>query len=119
MSVEGERVRPGPLRWLAYAYGAGLPPRHRTWVLHDVTTRTWILRHVLRAVIQFLPFAVVLYVALPIDKGIALTGIVMGLVIGVLFSTAYVESNAEHRAIKAGYPEGYAMEMRRKLRPMG
>ena len=116
MIGEGKPVRPGPLRWLAYVYGAGLPPEHRTWVLHDVTTRTWILRHVLRAVIQFLPFAIVIYLVLPVDKTITLTGIVMGLVIGVIFSTAWVEGNAEHRAIKAGYPEGYAMEVRRRLR---
>jgi hypothetical protein len=32
-----ERVQPGPLRWIRYVYGAGLPERYRTWVLHDVT----------------------------------------------------------------------------------
>jgi hypothetical protein len=26
-----ERVQPGPLRWIRYVYGAGLPERYRTW----------------------------------------------------------------------------------------
>ena len=38
----------------------------------------------------------------------------MGLLIGLLFSTAFVDNAAESRAMKAGYPEGYATEVRRK-----
>lgn len=109
-----DRVRPGPLRWIRYAYGAGLPERYRTWVLHDVTTRTWVLRHVLRGVVQFLPFAVVILLVIPVDRTILGIGIGMGLLIGLLFSTAFVDNAAESRAMKAGYPEGYAMEVRRK-----
>ncbi len=107
-----ERVRPGPLRWIRYAYGAGLPPRYRTWVLYDVTAPTWVLRHVLRGVVQFLPFAVVLLLVIPVDKGILGLGLGMGAAIGLLFSTAFVDNVAESRAMKAGYPEGYATEVR-------
>lgn len=39
--------RPGPLWWIWYAFGGKLPDRYRDWVLHDVTCRTWWLRHVL------------------------------------------------------------------------
>src|SRR5438270_10695110 len=87
-----DRVRPGPLQWIRYAYGAALPPRYRTWVLHDVTTRTWALRHVLRAILQFVPFAVVLLLVIPIDKGILGIGLGMGALIGLLFSTAFVDN---------------------------
>ena len=50
-------VRPDPLHWLGYVFGAGLPERNREWVLHDVTAPTWAVRHMLRAVLQLVPFA--------------------------------------------------------------
>jgi Family of unknown function (DUF5313) len=53
-------TRPSPFRWLLYAVGRGLPPRNREWVLYDVTTRTWVLRHLLRATVQLAPVAVLL-----------------------------------------------------------
>ena len=31
--------RPNPLRWIAYAYGARLPERNRSWVYNDLTGR--------------------------------------------------------------------------------
>jgi hypothetical protein len=109
-----DRVRPGPLLWIRYAYGAGLPPRYRTWVLHDVTAPTWVLRHVVRGLVQFLPFAIVVLFAVPVDKGILGLGIGMGALVGLLFSTAFVDNAAESRAMKAGYPEGYATEVRKQ-----
>lgn len=109
-----ERVRPGPLRWIRYAYGAALPPRYRTWVLHDVTAPTWVLRHLVRGLVQFLPFAIVLLLVIPVDKGILGIGIGMGALIGLLFSTAFVDNAAESRAMKAGYQEGYATEVRKQ-----
>ena len=107
-------ARPGPLLWLRYAYGGGLPERYREWVLHDVTTKTWVLRHVIRSVVQFLPFAIIVFFVIPVDKGILAIGIAMGALIGLLFSTAFVDNVAESRAMKAGYPEGYAAEVRRE-----
>lgn len=114
-----EIVRPGPVRWLAYAFGAGLPARHRTWVLHDVTAPTWVLRHLVRAVVQIAPFGVALYLLIPGSPGIRATAVVMGAVIGLIYSVAFVEAAAEHRAIKAGYPEGTAAATRRERRRGG
>jgi Family of unknown function (DUF5313) len=108
------RIRPGPLLWLGYAYGARLPERYSSWVLHDVTTRTWVLRHVVRSLLQFLPFAVILFVVVPVDKTILGIGIAMGALIGLLYSSAFVDNVAESRAMKAGYPEGYAVQVRRR-----
>ena len=42
------------------------------------------------------------------------TGIAMGALIGLLFSTAFVDNVSESRAMKAGYPEGYAAQVRRE-----
>jgi hypothetical protein len=107
-------VRPGPLRWIGYAYGARLAERHNSWVLHDVTVPTWILRHFVRSILQFLPFAVILFLVIPVDKTILAIGIAMGALIGLLYSSAFVDNVAESRAMKAGYPEGYAAKVRRE-----
>jgi hypothetical protein len=104
--------RPGPLRWLAYAYGARLPVRYREWVLHDVTTRTWAVRHFVRATLQLLPFAVLLYLFMPGGPVVRAAAVVGGLLLGYFYSTAYMFETAEHRAMKAGYPRGTAAEIR-------
>jgi hypothetical protein len=114
--VMTELTRPGPLRWLVYAVGGGLPARHRTWVLHDVSAPTWVLRHLLRSLTQILPVAVVIYFVVPGSPAIRVTAVLMGAVIGTLYSLAFVEAAAEHRAIKAGYPEGAAEAARRARR---
>ena len=49
--------RPGAWRWLGYAFGARLPVRFGRWVLHDLTARTWFLRHLARTAVQCVPAA--------------------------------------------------------------
>ncbi len=112
MPPTGDVRRPDLWHWILYAFGAGVPERNRTWVLHDVTTPTWVLRHLLRSVVQIVPFAAVLYLVLPFPLMVVVPAIVMGAVIGILYSAAFVEAAVEHRAIKAGYPEGYAASVR-------
>ena len=59
--ASGKPRRPGVLRWLWYAMGGGLPARYSPWVLHDTSTRTWAVRHVLRSLVQLaVPIALVL-----------------------------------------------------------
>ncbi|PRY48461.1 hypothetical protein LY71_10998 [Geodermatophilus tzadiensis] len=107
-----QRVRPGVVRWVGYAMGAGLPPRHRTWVLHDTTTRTWVLRHVARSLVQLaVPIALVLLVV-PGPfwiRGLAALG---GLILGLAFSIAYMPEATENRVKKAGYRAGTAQAVR-------
>lgn len=98
--------RPGPVRWLLYVYGAGLPPRYREWVLHDVTARTWVLRHLIRATVQMAPLGILIYLALPGPVGIRLASVFAGVLLGFFYSFAYIHETAEHRAVKAGYPPG-------------
>src|SRR3954452_14065718 len=95
--------RPGPWIWLRYAHGAALPEQYREWESPDVTARTWVVRHVLQGVVQFLPVAIVLLLVIPVDKGILATGIAMGALFGMMFSTASVDNVAESCAMKAGY----------------
>jgi apolipoprotein N-acyltransferase len=113
-------VRPGPLRWIGYAFGAGLPERHHPWVLHDVTARTWFLRHLARALVQLVPFAVALYVllgpVLGLDRVIVLAAVAAGAGMGLFYSAAFAWGSTEHRAVRAGYPEGTVEVVRAERR---
>jgi hypothetical protein len=106
------RVRPGPLRWIAYAMGAGLPERHRTWVLYDTTTRTWVWRHVVRTFVQLaVPIALVLLLV-PGAFWIRAVAALGGLILGMAFSLAYMTEAVENRVKKAGYAPGSAQAVR-------
>lgn len=109
-------TRPGPLHWLAYAYGARLPGRYREWVLHDVTCRTWWLRHLARVVVQLAPLLVTLYLLLPGPDQVRLAAVAAGAVIGLFYGTAYIVEACETRVLKAGYPVGAAAATREARR---
>jgi hypothetical protein len=104
--------RPGPLRWLWYALGGGLPAEHRSWVLHDVTARHWRWRALLRSVVQIAPVALLLYLLLPTPPWVRLMAVGGGLLVGMIFAVAYLDESTEHRAVKAGYPRGTATQIR-------
>ena len=63
-ALDAGRRRPDPLRWIWYAFGGTLGPRYRRWVLQDLTGRTRWARQIARAVLQVVPLAVVLLLAL-------------------------------------------------------
>jgi hypothetical protein len=107
-----ELSRPDPIHWLWYSLGGGLPPRNREWVLHDVTCRTWVVRHLLRTTIQLLPVAVLLYLLIPGSPAIRAGAVLGGLALGYFYSVAYMYETAENRAVKAGYPRGTARDVR-------
>ncbi|HXV92936.1 MAG TPA: DUF5313 family protein [Pseudonocardia sp.] len=104
--------RPGPLRWFWYAVGGGLPPRYREWVLHDLTTRTWHVRQLLRALTQMLPVAVVVAVLIPGELWVRVLAVVGGAAVGMIYAVAYLYEATEHRALKAGYPRGTLQAIR-------
>ena len=111
---EPRPVRPAPHRWLWYALGGSLPARNREWVLRDTTARTWWLRHVLRALVQLaIPIALVLLlVPGPFwIRGMAALG---GLMLGLIFSLAYMYETTENRVVRAGYPAGTAQAGRER-----
>jgi hypothetical protein len=108
----GERHRPGVLRWLWYAMGGGLPERHSAWVLHDTTTGSWGVRHLLRAVVQMaVPIALVLLLV-PGPFWIRAMTAIGGLLLGLIFSVAYMTETTENRVKKAGFPAGTAQAVR-------
>ena len=107
-----ERIRPNPVRWVLYAFGAGLPARHRTWVLHDVTARTWQLRHIARTTVQLLPIGIALFLFIPGPVYVRGLAVLAGALLGYFYSFAYMQESAEHRVMKAGYAVGQAAAVR-------
>lgn len=104
-------TRPNAFQWLWYAYGGGLPEQQREWVLNDLTCRTWVLRHLARTLVQWLPSLLLLLLPGPLSLRVSLPLLVL---LGALYvSVSYIEETTEHRVAKHGYPLGMAKEMRR------
>jgi Family of unknown function (DUF5313) len=104
--------RPGPLGWFWYAVGGRLPDCYRAWVLHDLTCRTWPLRHLARLVAQLALVVIVLLLLLPGPLWIRVMGAVGGSLVGLLHSFVFLYEATEGRAAKAGYPHGTLQEVR-------
>lgn len=104
--------RPNPAQWVWYALGGGLPRRLSPWVLADTTGRTWIWRQLARAVVQLLPVLALCVLAVPVPLAYRLSAAVGGLLLGLLFSIAFMTETIEHRVVKAGYPPGTAARIR-------
>jgi uncharacterized oligopeptide transporter (OPT) family protein len=81
-------------------------------VLADTTGRTWIWRHLTRAVVQLLPVLVLCLVAVPVPLSYRLSAAMGGLLLGLMFSIAFMTETIEHRVSKAGYPPGTAARLR-------
>ena len=105
-------VRPGPLRWLLYALGSALPRRHSSWVLYDVTTGTWVLRHAARTLVQLAVPVLLIVVLVPGPLGLRLGMALIGVILGMAFSMAYMSETVENRVRKAGYRIGSAQAVR-------
>jgi hypothetical protein len=106
------RQRPTPLQWIWYAWGGGLPRDLSPWVLADTTGRTWIWRHLARAVVQLAPVLLICLFAVPVPFAYRASAAVGGLLIGLLFSIAFMTETIEHRVAKAGYEPGTAARLR-------
>lgn len=93
--------RPGVGRWLLYAYGRRLPPRYSQWVLHDLTCRTWFVRHMLRSLVLCLPALALL--AFP--ASIAIHAMMIGIVVfGMEFyGMAFAWETRDRRLYQHGF----------------
>jgi Family of unknown function (DUF5313) len=106
--------RPGPLRWLRYAFGGSLPAEYDQWVLYDTTGRTWVLRHLARALVQLTPFVVVVLTFVPGPFWIRTVAAVAATAMAVLFCFAYMVETTDRRLTKAGFAPGLGEALRRE-----
>lgn len=104
--------RPTVLRWVRYCLGGTLPAKNHTWVLFDVTCRTWWLRHFAHWLMGIVP-ALALYLAfMPASLGVRLlTGLTFSGGI-LMFAWVNIIIDSDRRAVRAGYPSGYAERIR-------
>jgi hypothetical protein len=107
-------MKPTPLQWLRYAFGAGLPSGLREWVLHDTTGPTWIWRHFARSLVQIAPIIALVVVFVPGAAWIRIVAVVAGGLMALLFSLAYMVESNDWRLAKAGYPAGLGERIRQE-----
>jgi len=103
--------RPNPAQWLWYAAGGRLPSRLSAWVLHDVTARTWVLRHAARSIALLTPITAACLL-FPGPLGLRLAMALLVIIVGAYFSLSYVEESCELRAVKHGHAPGMAKTIR-------
>ena len=103
--------RPNPAQWLWYSVGGTLPARLSGWVLHDVTARTWVLRHAARGFVVLAPI-VAACLLVPGPLGLRLAMVLLVAIVGAYFSLSYVEESCELRAVKHGHAHGAAKAVR-------
>ncbi len=101
-------IRPAPHRWIWYAFGGRLPERNRGWVLHDTTTPTWWLRHIIRMLVQLAVPVALIMTLLPASWALRAACAGGGLALALFYSLAYMPEITENRVVKAGYPAGTA-----------
>lgn len=109
--------RPGPLRWSYYQFGGRLPEQYREWVLHDATCRTWVLRVLVRGLIQIAPLGAVLFVALGVFGGawpIAAGALLLGLLVVARIVLTNSVDSVNSRLVHYGFPPGHASAVRRQ-----
>jgi hypothetical protein len=108
-------TRPNPVRWVWYAVGGRLPVTYRRWVLHDATTRTWILRHAVRSSVLLVPLCSV-WLLLPAPLTLRLPMVLLAALVGYFYSFAYIEESVEHKLAKHGYANGTGKQVRAAAR---
>ncbi|GAB3445301.1 DUF5313 family protein [Actinophytocola sediminis] len=114
--MTGRPRRPNPLLWLYYQFGGRLPAGYRDWVLHDATSRTWLVRALVRVLVQLAPIFAVLLVVLAGVGGswpIALGSILLGVLVSLRFALANAMESVDARLAKYGFPPGHASALRR------
>jgi Family of unknown function (DUF5313) len=107
--------RPNPLQWLWYSLGGRLPREYREWVLHDVTARTWLLRHLVRVALRLMVPLVLLYVLFSILGGpldIIVMALVLGLIVGMYYSLSYASESNDARLTRYGFPPRFGSTIR-------
>jgi hypothetical protein len=108
--------RPGPVRWLWYAFGGRLPDRYRQWVLHDVTVPTWRLRYGAQIFVRTLPFLIAGFVALILLPDVSAWLAVGAMALALLFTLYFTLTSSDEfrnvRLVQHGFPPNVSASAR-------
>lgn len=110
--------RPNPVLWVYYQYGGKLSAEYRDWVLHDATCKTWVLRALIRSLIQIAPIAVGLFVVLGLLGGqwpLAAGSLLLGVLVVVRISLTSSTDSVDNRLVKYGFPPGHGSAVRNQM----
>lgn len=96
-------MRPNPIQWTYYAFGGTLPAKHRDWVRRDLTGDGAVVRHLVRGMVPFLPIFAAGFL---LPGPLALRGavVLLGMLLALFFSAAYMEPNRKRRLERHGLP---------------
>lgn len=111
MTASLKGTRPNPAQWIWYALGGRLPEHCRAWVLHDITCRTWAVRHFVRGFVQMSP--ILLLLLLPGPLWVRLMACLLGVLVGYFYSLTYMWHTTEECLVKHGCPRGLGHQTRR------
>ena len=98
-------AHPDPVRWLWYIFGGKLGPKYHRWVLCDATARTRWLRQVVRGTVRVVPAALLILAVMPPGL-LTWASSILGLLLALWYSVAYINQTAERRLVKHGYAPG-------------
>jgi Family of unknown function (DUF5313) len=111
-SLAEKPERPGLRLLLWYAVGGSLPPRYNSWVLYDVTCRTWLLRHFARVFAIITPISAAAFLFVPVYGAPAAYTAVCFTGLLFLAGMIYTLIDSDLRAVRAGYPSNYVNVVR-------
>ncbi|WP_027502609.1 DUF5313 family protein [Rhodococcus sp. UNC363MFTsu5.1] len=96
-------TRPNPLQWIAYACGAKLPESMNDWVLNDITGDHYVVRHLVRAMVPFLPLFAI-FMLFPGPLWLRGSMVLLGILLALFYSVVYIHQNRARRLQKNGLP---------------
>ncbi|UGT60259.1 DUF5313 family protein [Nocardia asteroides] len=99
-----EPRRPGPIRWIGYAFGRRLPDSMRDWVRRDLTGDHAAARHVLRGIVPFTPLFAA-FLLFPGELWLRGSMVLLALLLALFYTVAFMPMNRAHRLAKHGFPQ--------------
>ena len=99
-----ERTSPNLVQWLKYTAGRPLPASMRGWVENDLVGRGAVFKHLFRAMIPFLPIFIGFFVLFPGPLWLRGSMFLLGFLLAMFFTLAYMEPNRARRLELNGLP---------------
>ncbi|MBD8507713.1 DUF5313 family protein [Hoyosella sp. G463] len=97
-------TRPGPLQWIGYSFGRTLPPSMQDWVRNDLTGDWAVPRHLIRSMVPFVPIYALGFM-LPGPLSLRAAVVLLGVLLALFYSAAYMEPNRARRLERHGLPK--------------